>query len=72
MTSADGAIEYFTSMLSEGFHTAFRKAVPNSDTAHKIWTLINDMPDDEWNAIIDFVVSGMNINGNVEIKVENE
>lgn len=42
------------SMLAEGFHTAFRKAIdhPYATVIHK---LITDLPGEEWSAILDFV-----------------
>lgn len=47
----------FISLLGEGFHTAFRKIpVKNSYEIHK---LIQEMPDDDWVAILDFVCSGL-------------
>lgn len=49
----DDVVEF----LSEGFHTAFRKAVPDSETADKIWHLISAMDDDEWNCVLNFVAS---------------
>jgi hypothetical protein len=49
MTDAD-----LHSMISEGFHTAFRKATDSMEAAicHKA---IRDMEPEEWGAIIDFV-----------------
>lgn len=49
------------SVIGEGFHTAFRKAVdhPYATVIHK---LIGDLPDEDWSAVIDFVsgpVTGM-------------
>jgi hypothetical protein len=44
------------SMISEGFHTAFRKC--DGDSAWAIWKLIDKMPPQEWSAVIDFVMSG--------------
>lgn len=46
--------EDLRSMMSEGFHTAFRKAVdhPYATVIHK---LIRDMPGEDWTAILDFV-----------------
>ena len=41
-------------VLGEGFHTAFRKAIEGY-TANDIWILIKELPDEEWNAILDFV-----------------
>jgi len=50
--------ESLRSALGEGMHTAFRKA-GDSARSHQIWKLINDMPGDEWAAIVDFVASGV-------------
>lgn len=48
-----------TELLSEGFHTAFRKA-SDHPVADQIWKLIrHDLPQDEWAKIIDFVVWGV-------------
>jgi phenylpyruvate tautomerase PptA (4-oxalocrotonate tautomerase family) len=45
------------SLLGEGFHTAFRKIpVKNADEIHK---LIEEMPDEDWMAILDFVYEGI-------------
>lgn len=45
----------FTSLLAEGFHTAFRKGTDHPSSA-AIWRMIRDLPPEEWGAIIDFVV----------------
>jgi hypothetical protein len=47
----------FTEVLGEAFHTAFRKAT-NCEQAHPIWTLISQMPSDDWAAVLDFVADG--------------
>ncbi len=44
----------FCSMLSEGFHTAFRKA-SDDPVAREIWKLIRDLDDKEWSSVISFV-----------------
>lgn len=49
----------FISLLGEGFHTAFRKAVGDSPQARKIHELIQKMPNDEWHAILEFVYDGI-------------
>lgn len=46
--------DFIRSMLAEGFHTAFRKAV-NSPRADQIWDLIKAMPSDQWGSVISFV-----------------
>ena len=46
------------SVLGEGFHTAFRKATVGY-TANDIWRLIKELPDEEWNAILEFVYEGI-------------
>lgn len=50
MTEAD-----LRSMVAEGFHTAFRKAVdhPYATVIHK---LIRELPPEDWAAVLDFVV----------------
>lgn len=50
------------SLVGEGFHTAFRKAVDN-EQAMPIHRLINDMPAKDWDNIIEFVVSGLEFSG---------
>lgn len=67
--TTDEAREYLVGMLGEGFHTAFRKAVPDSHIADRVWHLINDMPEDEWAAVLYFVVDGLR-SMNVEIRTE--
>ena len=47
----------FRSLLGEGFHTAFRKALDSPESA-QIWKLIDVMPHREWSAILGFVLSG--------------
>jgi len=47
----DDELENF---LGEGFHTAFRKAV-DSKEADRIWHAINDLPSEEWSAVLYFV-----------------
>ena len=55
-----------TSLLGEGFHTAFRKSTDHP-SAHAIWVLIKDMPHEEYGGIIDFVMEGIRGDGK-EIK----
>lgn len=43
-------------LLGEGFHTAFRKAT-DSPEADAIWKLINELDDDEWASVINFVAA---------------
>lgn len=45
------------SLIGEGFHTAFRKAL-DGPPAHEVWRMIRALPDKEWREVIDFVVSG--------------
>jgi hypothetical protein len=44
--------------LGEGFHTAFRKAADCSQ-AMRIHELIDDMPPNQWAAVIDFVTDAL-------------
>ena len=53
MTRKDDVI----SLLGEGFHTAFRKIPVKNST--QIWQLINDIPEEDWLAILDFVYDGI-------------
>ena len=53
-TIAEREIEEVDALLAEAFHTAFRKASEHPN-AHVIWTLIRDLPKDDWTKIIDFV-----------------
>jgi hypothetical protein len=60
------------SMLSEGFHTAWRKAVdhPYATVIHK---LIRDLPDGEYGAVVDFVADPLiNMLRQAEEKQETE
>jgi hypothetical protein len=50
--------EMLQSVLAEGFHTAFRKGT-YCPQAHQIWTLIQEMPGEDWGAVIDFVMDGV-------------
>lgn len=50
----DKGEEVTKEMLSEAFHTAFRKATEWKGS-HEIWKLIQKMPDEDWGAVIDFV-----------------
>jgi len=43
------------SLLGEGFLLALKRAVPDSLVAAKIHGLIKKMPDEDWEAILDFV-----------------
>ena len=40
--------------LGEAIHTAFRKAT-DCEQAHPIWKLIQEMPEDAWGAVLEFV-----------------
>jgi hypothetical protein len=44
----------FSSLLGEGFHTGFRKAV-DSSAANRAWHAIQDMPAEDWGAVVTFV-----------------
>lgn len=46
--------EDLTEYLGEAIHTAFRKAT-DCDQAHPIWKLIQEMPREDWEAVLDFV-----------------
>lgn len=45
-------------LLGEGFHTAFRKAIEGPN-ANIIWNHINDLDCEQWAAVLDFVVDGL-------------
>lgn len=51
--------EDIISNLGHEFHTAFRKAIHDSEHGHKIWMLIREMPREEWGAVLEFVYRGM-------------
>lgn len=51
--------EEIISLLGEGFHTAFRKAIPDSDIGDQIWYLIRDLHPEDWGAVLEFVYGGM-------------
>jgi hypothetical protein len=46
------------SILGEGFHSGFRKAI-DCDGAHEIWVLISKLPDEEWDSILEWVLYGL-------------
>lgn len=48
----------FLSLLGEGMHTAFRKAVDTSLSA-TVWRAIDAMPAADWAEILAFVADGM-------------
>lgn len=48
----------FRSYLGEGIHVAFRKGT-DSRGALAIWKAIQDLPSDEWSAVVDFVAYSM-------------
>ncbi len=49
--------------LGEGFHTAFRKAVVDSYRATAVHDHIRNMRSEEWGAVLEFVVGGMELSG---------
>jgi len=51
--------EDFISLLGEGFHTAFRKIPVRYGNA--IRKLINEMPEEDWLAILEFVCEGFRL-----------
>jgi len=55
-TGAKDGLTYseFRSMLAEGFHTAFRKAIEGPD-AMPIHRLIDAMSQEDWSKVITFV-----------------
>jgi len=46
--------EFFHNGIGEVFHTAFRKAT-DCPQAHSIWQAIQDMPENHWESVLDFV-----------------
>jgi hypothetical protein len=50
------------SLLGEGFHTATRKA-GDGPSSTQLWRTIDEMPIDEWEAILNFVLDGMEYSG---------
>jgi hypothetical protein len=50
--------EDLKSMIGEGFHTAFRKAF-DSERAMPLHTMITELPDEEWDAVLEFVLYGL-------------
>ena len=55
MKNKEHTKEDIISLLGEGFHTAFRKAIPDSDIGGKIWQLIRDLSQEDWDAVLEFV-----------------
>lgn len=47
-------VEELIDHLGEGIHTAFRKAT-DCEQAHPIWKLIQEMPAEDWTAVLKFV-----------------
>lgn len=45
-------------LLAEGIHTAFRKASSHR-SAHEAWVAIRNLPDDEWDSVVKFVIDGL-------------
>lgn len=43
-------------VIGEGFHTAFRKAT-FCEQANTIWKAISEMPEEEWNEVLEFVMA---------------
>lgn len=50
--------EIFKSLLGEGLHTALRKASDHNE-ARAAWYAIDRLPGEEWNAVLGFVVAGL-------------
>lgn len=50
----------FTSMLGEGFHTAFRKGT-SAPQANYIWKSIQKMDPKEWAAVLEYVTWGFEV-----------
>lgn len=44
--------------LGDAIHSGFRKATDCEQALH-IWKLIQEMPDTEWNAVLEYVVEAM-------------
>jgi hypothetical protein len=51
-------LQFLREELGEGFHTGFRKATGHPD-ASTIWRAISELPDDEYRAVVEFVVMGI-------------
>jgi hypothetical protein len=48
-------IEDLREILGEAIHTAFRKGSDHKN-AGKIWSLIRDLPEEEWGNILEFII----------------
>lgn len=57
---ADGCRVVKDDLVGEGFHAGFRKA-SDCAQAHQIYRLIEQMPDDQWSAVIEFVLDGASV-----------
>lgn len=51
-------IDTAKSLIGEGIHTGMRKAI-DSPQAHPAWKAIQELPDDDWDAVLEFLVSGL-------------
>jgi hypothetical protein len=67
MTQTPDKRDLAMSLLGESFHTAFRKATgaPQSGVIHRA---ITDMPEPDWEAVLAFVVDGLDSMGYEIIK----
>lgn len=63
--------EEFASLLGEGFHTSFRKGNDHPGTA-EIWKLIQELPNDVWNGMIDYVVYGVSYTLGLDFKGDKQ
>ena len=57
----------WASMIGEGIHTGFRKGTEHP-RSHEYWTLIKEMPNELWNEVLDYCVSGLVYMKVIEVK----
>lgn len=50
------------SILGEAIHVGWRKGVDH-ETAHEIWSLIRDMPDEEYVAYVEYILYSLDFMG---------
>lgn len=55
-------------ILGEGFHTSFRKAIP--DDGYEVWDAINCLDPVDWGSALEFVIDGLKSMGIELVEVE--
>lgn len=59
--------EDWASVIGEGIHTGFRKGSEHPRSS-EYWNILNEMPSELWNEVLEYCVSGLEYMDLIEVK----